>query len=237
MYLSTPEAGGETVFPRASTKVSGPGWSDCAREGLAVKPVAGDALLFYGLLPDGTKDWNSLHGSCPTLAGHKWSATKWIHTGRFGGDAMGALARWGACADLDPACPAWAARGECGANPGFMLVSCRRSCVPECGGGDGSAPGPPGPGVSGGPGSAAVAAGQQQQQEQQQHEAAAGAVAVGEEEDEIVNLNDPDALGLKPGEAAARLMDRIRDAEAAADAKRRQAANAAAVAAGGRAQV
>lgn len=224
------------MFPRASTKVSGPGWSDCAREGLAVKPVAGDALLFYGLLPDGTKDWNSLHGSCPTLRGHKWSATKWIHTGRFGGDAMGALARWGACADLDPACPAWAARGECGANPGFMLVSCRRSCVPECGGGEGSAPGPPGPGVSGGLGSAAaaVAAGKEDDTRQQQQGGGGGQEGAAEE---LVNLNDPDALGLKPGEAAARLMDRIRDAEAAADAKRRQAANAAAVAAGGTAQV
>jgi hypothetical protein len=233
-YLSDVEEGGETVFPRASTRVSGPGWSDCAREGMAVKPVAGDALLFYGLLPDGTKDWNSLHGSCPTLRGHKWSATKWIHTGRFGGDAMGALARWGACADLDPACPAWAARGECEANPGFMLASCRRSCVPECGGdGPGSAPGPPGSGRSGGALPARPEAGAGAGSA-----AAAATEGAGEAaEEELVNLNDPDALGLKPGEAAARLLDRIRDAEAALEAKRRLAANAAALAAGGRAQV
>ena len=47
MYLSTPEEGGETVFPRASTRVDGPGWSQCAKSGLAVKPRKGDAMLFY----------------------------------------------------------------------------------------------------------------------------------------------------------------------------------------------
>eukprot|EP00884_Botryococcus_braunii_P010199 jgi/Botrbrau1/19180/Bobra.0077s0088.2 len=85
MYLSTPEEGGETVFPTAETKVSGEGWSDCARAGLAVKARKGDALLFYGMTPDGDLDPHSLHGSCPTLKGEKWSATKWIHVGEFGG--------------------------------------------------------------------------------------------------------------------------------------------------------
>ena len=39
--------GGETVFPQATTKVSGPGWSDCAQQGLAVHTRRGDALLFF----------------------------------------------------------------------------------------------------------------------------------------------------------------------------------------------
>lgn len=47
MYLSTPEEGGETVFPYAEHKVSGPRWSDCALQGLANKPVKGDALFFF----------------------------------------------------------------------------------------------------------------------------------------------------------------------------------------------
>eukprot|EP00878_Enallax_costatus_P015111 GHUV01015823.1.p1 GENE.GHUV01015823.1~~GHUV01015823.1.p1 ORF type:complete len:220 (+),score=29.90 GHUV01015823.1:209-868(+) len=47
MYLSTPEEGGETVFPYADQKVSGPGWSECALQGLAHKPKKGDALMFY----------------------------------------------------------------------------------------------------------------------------------------------------------------------------------------------
>lgn len=47
MYLSTPDEGGETVFPDADSKVSGPGWSECALKGLANKPRKGDALMFY----------------------------------------------------------------------------------------------------------------------------------------------------------------------------------------------
>ena len=76
MYLTTPAAGGETVFPHAADKVQGPGWSDCAREGMSFKPARGDALVFYSLHPDGERDWRSLHGSCPVTSGVKWSATK-----------------------------------------------------------------------------------------------------------------------------------------------------------------
>ena len=49
MRRTTPEEGGETVFPVAppETRVSGPQWSACAQQGLAVKPKRGDALLFY----------------------------------------------------------------------------------------------------------------------------------------------------------------------------------------------
>lgn len=41
------EEGGETVFPQAETKVTGPEWSDCAKQGLGVKTKKGDALLFF----------------------------------------------------------------------------------------------------------------------------------------------------------------------------------------------
>ena len=44
---TTPQEGGETVFPQAATRVSGPEWSECASKGLAVKTRKGDALLFY----------------------------------------------------------------------------------------------------------------------------------------------------------------------------------------------
>ena len=44
---TTVSEGGETVFPQATTKVSGPGWSDCAQQGLAVHTRRGDALLFF----------------------------------------------------------------------------------------------------------------------------------------------------------------------------------------------
>lgn len=47
MYLTTVEEGGETVFPNAAEKVEGSQWSDCAKRGLAVKTMKGDALLFF----------------------------------------------------------------------------------------------------------------------------------------------------------------------------------------------
>lgn len=46
--------------------------SECARKGLANKPVKGDALMFYSLTPDGKEDPLSLHGSCPTTKGCGW---------------------------------------------------------------------------------------------------------------------------------------------------------------------
>ncbi|PKI41232.1 hypothetical protein CRG98_038344 [Punica granatum] len=46
--------------------------------GLKVKPRRGDGLLFYSLLPNGTIDPTSLHGSCPVIRGEKWVATKWL---------------------------------------------------------------------------------------------------------------------------------------------------------------
>lgn len=80
MYLSTVEEGGETVFPSALQDDLNhePEWPCCAQSGLSVKAVKGDAIMFYGLDPGGNLDQRSLHGSCPTLKGDKWSATKWI---------------------------------------------------------------------------------------------------------------------------------------------------------------
>uniref|UniRef100_A0A804MW78 procollagen-proline 4-dioxygenase n=1 Tax=Zea mays TaxID=4577 RepID=A0A804MW78_MAIZE len=82
MYLSTVREGGETVFPNAKGWESQPKdatFSECAHKGLAVKPVKGDAVLFFSLHADGTPDPLSLHGSCPVIRGEKWSAPKWIH--------------------------------------------------------------------------------------------------------------------------------------------------------------
>lgn len=128
MYLTTVDEGGETVFPNAQTKVTGPEWSDCAKNGLAVKTRKGDALLFFSLNPDGTTDPSSLHGSCATTKGEKWSATKWIHVQGFGLSAEMQRAKWGDCIDGDPRCDEWAALGECKNNPAYMLNSCRKAC-------------------------------------------------------------------------------------------------------------
>ena len=48
---TTVEEGGETVFPNAPDRVTGPEWSDCAQRGLAVKAKKGDALLFFRCRP------------------------------------------------------------------------------------------------------------------------------------------------------------------------------------------
>eukprot|EP00201_Polytomella_parva_P019398 CAMPEP_0175039412 /NCGR_PEP_ID=MMETSP0052_2-20121109/562_1 /TAXON_ID=51329 ORGANISM="Polytomella parva, Strain SAG 63-3" /NCGR_SAMPLE_ID=MMETSP0052_2 /ASSEMBLY_ACC=CAM_ASM_000194 /LENGTH=165 /DNA_ID=CAMNT_0016301247 /DNA_START=316 /DNA_END=813 /DNA_ORIENTATION=- len=91
MYLSDVDswngAGGETALPLAEpldpAKQSIVGLSACAnRSGLAVVPRKGDVLLFWDAYPDTTKsDRHSLHASCPTFKGEKWTATRWIHAG------------------------------------------------------------------------------------------------------------------------------------------------------------
>lgn len=128
MYLSTPEDGGETVFPNGTGDMSGPEWSECAKQGLGVKAFKGDAIMFYSLKPDGTEDPSSLHGSCPTLAGEKWSATKWIHVLPFTMGKKFQQEKWDNCADKDADCADWAADGECEKNAGYMQRMCRKSC-------------------------------------------------------------------------------------------------------------
>ncbi|HSX13368.1 MAG TPA: 2OG-Fe(II) oxygenase [Chlamydiales bacterium] len=68
MYLNTPKAGGETIFPKAN---------------ITIKPQKGDAVLFYNCTPDGTVDPNSFHGGSPVIAGEKWIMTQWIREKAF----------------------------------------------------------------------------------------------------------------------------------------------------------
>lgn len=68
MYLNTPEAGGETVFPAL---------------GIKVIPRKGDALLFYNCGIEGNTDPRTLHGGAPVIQGEKWLATKWLRFSRF----------------------------------------------------------------------------------------------------------------------------------------------------------
>ncbi|PNG99242.1 Transmembrane prolyl 4-hydroxylase, partial [Tetrabaena socialis] len=74
--------GGFTVFKRegkANENKAISNWTGCDTDGgLKYKPRAGDAVLFWSTLPDGTIDPHSLHGSCPVISGTKWAAVKWL---------------------------------------------------------------------------------------------------------------------------------------------------------------
>lgn len=72
-------AGGETSFPLGEALdeevQSTHGMSECASKmGIAIRPRKGDALLFWNSLPDPLMaDRRSLHASCPTVRGEKWT--------------------------------------------------------------------------------------------------------------------------------------------------------------------
>jgi prolyl 4-hydroxylase len=63
IYLSGPEAGGETVFPAL---------------GLSVAPVPRAALLWWNVRPDGSIDRRMLHGGAPVRKGVKYAANLWL---------------------------------------------------------------------------------------------------------------------------------------------------------------
>lgn len=131
-YLETVEEGGETVFPQAVEKPNyGPNErSECGRRGLSVKPVKGDAVLFYSITTDGKEDPRSSHGSCPVIKGTKWSAPKWLHQGPFNvGEKQTQSPGQKADSDAHPHCQQWAEQGECKNNPSYMLQFCKISCT------------------------------------------------------------------------------------------------------------
>lgn len=70
LYLNEPEEGGETEFPR---------WVNAeTREGLAVEPKIGKAVLFYSQLGDGNMDDWSHHAALPVEEGEKWLMNLWV---------------------------------------------------------------------------------------------------------------------------------------------------------------
>ncbi|KAM7278736.1 hypothetical protein ACFE04_005870 [Oxalis oulophora] len=136
MYLSDVAKGGETIFPSAELPVRrtpspiDEDLSECGKQGIAVKPKRGDALLFFSLYPHAVPDPMSLHAGCPVLEGEKWSATKWIHVDSFDKNVFAA----GNCTDHNESCERWAALGECSKNPEYMVGTadlpgyCRWAC-------------------------------------------------------------------------------------------------------------
>ena len=140
------EEGGETAMPLAhpidegSQHLENP--SKCAaRGGIAVRPRKGDALLMWDMGLDGkTEDRATLHASCPTLKGTKWTATKWIHPTSYGGqyNTVNAIA----CRDMAADCSRRARAGECEGEgtdmvgPGGLCRKTCKDCTAHCEPGD-----------------------------------------------------------------------------------------------------
>ena len=77
LYLSSPTAGGYTVFPRAGGLPPPSNTRDCSH-GLRVIPKKGAAVAFYNMRKDYSLDPYALHGGCDVEDGVKWAAPLWF---------------------------------------------------------------------------------------------------------------------------------------------------------------
>ena len=106
-------------------------WSDCSEPGNILRPVKGNAILFFTRHLNATLDQTSTHFRCPVLKGELLVATKLIYAKK---QARKDEEESGECSDEDESCPRWAELGECKKNPVYMIGSpdyfgtCRKSC-------------------------------------------------------------------------------------------------------------
>ncbi|CAI5526782.1 unnamed protein product, partial [Closterium sp. Naga37s-1] len=134
LFLSDVQRGGEVNFPQGKSEHSHWPWdsslSPCARQGVSVPPVKGDALLFFKVTSSGYHDPSAARRNCPVLEGApKWTAEKSIAIQKYTArrDLIG-------CVDEHPFCKVWAARGECKGYKDYMIGNaesfgyCRKSC-------------------------------------------------------------------------------------------------------------
>ena len=63
IYLSSVESGGSTIF---------------TQPGIAIEPVAGNALFWFNQGAQDNYDSRIGHLGCPVLYGNKWIANKWV---------------------------------------------------------------------------------------------------------------------------------------------------------------
>eukprot|EP00899_Mesostigma_viride_P021807 jgi/Mesvir1/29628/Mv21480-RA.1 len=154
LYLSTPERGGELVFPNSKLgqhQTGGPEWTECGSSALGVRPHKGDMVLLYDLAPDLKVDPYAKHKSCPVEVGDKWVASLLVHVNSYEGrvpvyhpqakqvvptaTATRVVVAADACADKDSMCREWAEDGECMGNPTYMVGvgaapgNCYASCA------------------------------------------------------------------------------------------------------------
>ncbi|KAJ8752447.1 hypothetical protein K2173_004083 [Erythroxylum novogranatense] len=103
-----------------------------------LKPIKGNAILFFNVHLNASQDRSSSHLRCPVLEGEMWSATKFFYLRAIDGGKASVLVSseldGSECADEDDNCARWAAIGECQRKPVFMIGSpdyygtCRKSC-------------------------------------------------------------------------------------------------------------
>lgn len=122
LYLSDSTSGGEMLFPES--KVKKKFWSKRREKSKILRPVKGNAILFFSVHLNASSDKSSYHTRSPILDGELWVATKFFylrptatgnrHTVEYDRDD---------CTDEDKSCPRWAAIGECERNAVFMIGS------------------------------------------------------------------------------------------------------------------
>lgn len=104
-------------------------WSECSDTGNILRPVKGNAVLFFTRLLNASLDRTSTHFRCPVLKGELLVATKLIYAKKQARNYES-----GECSDEDDNCGRWAELGECKKNPVYMIGSpdyfgtCRKSC-------------------------------------------------------------------------------------------------------------
>lgn len=109
-------------------------WSDCAKTSNVLRPVKGNAILFFTVHPNAAPDESSSHTRCPVLEGEMWSAVKFFQVKAANAEEVLIGSDGNDCTDEDDNCPHWAAVGECRRNPVYMVGSpdyygtCRKSC-------------------------------------------------------------------------------------------------------------
>ncbi|CDY54089.1 BnaC08g47290D [Brassica napus] len=111
-YVSNTTQGGELLFPNSGI-VDKQSWSDCSQTGNILRPVKGNAVLFFTRHLNASLDQTSTHFRCPVLKGKLLAATKLIYAKKQARNDVDS----GECSDEDENCGQWAELGECKKNP------------------------------------------------------------------------------------------------------------------------
>ncbi|CAO2838816.1 unnamed protein product [Amaranthus hypochondriacus] len=137
LYLSDVPQGGEISFPESqlrSSRLETKVWSFATNYNRLLRPIKGNAVLFFNVHPNASPDMESRHERSPVLVGELWCATKFFHIRAINTRHVPAESVESDCSDEDENCPQWAALGECEKNSVFMVGSpdyygtCRKSC-------------------------------------------------------------------------------------------------------------